>query len=201
MKIGFDLDGTIIDSAQSIRDALAEAIWLETKQRLSLESLLPGLALAQMLGDLGFQEEESDAISSAFKRIYDSGLCFTATPYEGVEEVLQALSAKHELYVVTNKRQVSAERILEYLGLAGNFILIRGQAEDVNHEKWRLLSGVKQDLGFRYGLYIGDTRDDVVAAEHAELTPIFCRWGYGKSLDGHWADCIQRPSDILDLVD
>ena len=49
--------------------------------------------------------------------------------------------------------------------------------------------------------YIGDTRDDVGAAEHAELTPIFCRWGYGKSLDGHWADCIQRPSDILDLVD
>ena len=68
----------------------------ETKQRLSLESLLPGLALAEMLGDLGYQEEESDAISSAFSVFMTPVFALQRHLMKAVEEVLQALSAKHE---------------------------------------------------------------------------------------------------------
>jgi|SaaInlStandDraft_1057018.scaffolds.fasta_scaffold101323_1 phosphoglycolate phosphatase len=201
LTIGFDLDGTLIDSSRSISSALTKAISSVIGSQYRLESFLVGAPLDELINKLDFGKRKAHDIKCEFKRLYDADFCFQAELYPGIFEAIQVLVDKHDLYVVTNKREVVAKKILDHLGLSKYFLEIIGQGEASAYSKTAMLLRAKDDLEFEKGFYIGDITDDMLAAKAAHLTPIYCEWGYGSSSPPLSVQSIKSPSDLFAIAD
>jgi len=189
----FDLDGTLVDTAPDIlaylNDMLAE---------LGRPGLAPSSAQS-MIGDgvkslllrgleaSGGVPENLD-IDNLFQRylaLYTEEPVKLSKPYDGVIEVLEALSsAGVDLGVCTNKPQQATNRVLSRLGLDRYFGSVIGsdtlpvKKPDPGH-----LLGVLQELNVdpvRAAL-IGDSETDLKTARAAGTPCILVSFGYTKT--------------------
>lgn len=205
----FDLDGTLIDSRRDLADA-ANALIVEHGG-----SPLPVDAIAGMVGEgaallvrraLGRAGVALDAQRDLrrFLELYDDRLLAHTTTYEGTREMLDALSERAILAVLTNKPQRHTDAILRGLGLAPFFRWVIGG--DTEH-------GRKPDpAGLRYlisaagvtvgdALMVGDSAIDLKTARAAGVRICLVRYGFGFStvnglLDGS-EQIADRPSAIV----
>ena len=188
-SVAFDLDGTLIDSSQSI---LSSIRWALNEHSLTLDiPLCPsmiGPPLSSLLASL-FPSISSPAvaeISASFKSYYDTYGCLMASPYKGVYDMLDDL-ARHgvEIYIVTNKRQLPTLKILEWLGWLSLFSGVVTQdlletpfsSKEYSLEYFLLkfaLEGSKTP-------YVGDRMTDLLAAKANSMPFVYAEWGYGFS--------------------
>jgi phosphoglycolate phosphatase len=198
--IGFDLDGTLVDSRASISNALGMAYKITTGEELDVASVAPGAPLQEILSDVGLDFDQQQLVTAEFKALYDGGICFEAIAYDGIADALDYLAAQTRLYVVTNKRKSIAEKVLEHLSLGRYFDVIDGQAEDQFVLKQEILQRVMSQLGSSDGAYIGDTKGDVDAAIAVGLTPVFCSWGYSDAAYAPPCQIITQPADLFRIL-
>lgn len=187
----FDLDGTLIDSVPDLAAAVDRMLVELGRAPAGVEQVrqwvgngarvLVRRALAGSLEHAAVDEAESEAALARFLDIY--GECHTLTTlYPGVHELLEALStAAVELAVVTNKPERFVAPLLEQVGLGGYFRWIIGgdtlpqQKPDpaallqVMH-----LTGVSQ----KQAVFVGDSRNDVLAARAAGVPCVAVSYGY-----------------------
>ncbi len=129
----FDLDGTLLDTrsgvSAAVECALSEVLGGDTG-RSGIDWSLPLPSLVAALAPDASRETRT-AITGAFLRHYDSGLWERAVPMDGAERCLAALAAAGlRLFVVTNKRQSAAARLVAHFGLAAHLEGVVGQADD-----------------------------------------------------------------------
>ena len=201
LTIGFDLDGTLIDSSRSISSALTKAISSVIGSQYRLENFIVGAPLNELINNLGFGQRKAHNIKCEFKRLYDTEFCFQAELYPGIFAAIKGLAEEHDLYVATNKREVVAKKIIDHLGLSKYFLEVVGQVETSLRSKTAMLLRAKEDLEFEKGFYIGDIKDDMLAAAAADLTPIYCEWGYGSGSPPLLVHSIKSPNDLLAITD
>lgn len=127
-----DLDGTIVDSFASVKAAIVKTLRrLECPMPQELDSvqevgqLLP-VAVRSLPPSVSF---------GRFKQEYDSvlradPLAGVSVP-EGIPPLLARLKEKHDLVVLTNKRQEVAEVICQALFPAGAFLQVIGRTSTV----------------------------------------------------------------------
>src|SRR5437667_6899493 len=113
----FDLDGTLVDSAPEIADALQRA-WSEAlpDARFPNEKMRIGPTLEETIAllDPALGQGEREAVSAAFKRRYDASDFSLTTPYSGIDGVLDALASRGvPCGLATNKRRVPTLAIAE----------------------------------------------------------------------------------------
>ena len=208
--IGFDLDGTLIDSAPSIVDTLAailQAKGIEPVSPVDSRIIGPPLrgVLKQLLGaddSLLIQELSEDFINR-----YDSAGYKRSVPYDGIEAMLGDLTSMNcKLYVVTNKRIAPTRRIIEHLGWSCHFqdrlysadafqptLANKAQAID------RVLAEHK--IPKQEGIYIGDRSEDQKAAEACSLDFLPVKWGYGNWIDTpQHTNLLSKPRDCARLL-
>jgi phosphoglycolate phosphatase len=123
--IVFDLDGTLVDSKRDLAES-ANALLDEQGCRP-----LPHEDIARMVGDGAatlvarvFDAVDRDAPAGALARfleIYNSRLLRFTRPYPGIAEALEALGARAQLAVLTNKPKHATRDILDALDLARHF--------------------------------------------------------------------------------
>ncbi|WP_228243434.1 phosphoglycolate phosphatase [Porphyrobacter sp. GA68] len=187
--VGFDLDGTLLDTHQDLGAAVNHALeagGFAPVPVAHIESLIGGgakLMLARALEERGGVSQEE------FRRLYKLLLAFYAEhnavhtrPYPQVENVLDALAAGGlRMAVVTNKFESFARDILTRLGLAGRFAAIiggdtlgKGRAKPAPDP---LLAAVKACGGERF-VFVGDSSYDVMAARAAGVPVIATAYGY-----------------------
>lgn len=128
----FDLDGTLIDTRPGMLTALGAALSDVTGEdsgakqanfSLPLDAMVSSAAPAATLA-------QRRRLAAAFRRHYDAGHWKAAQVYPGAETCLSQLRAAGlRAFVVTNKRTVAAERLLERFHLAVYFEGIVGQPE------------------------------------------------------------------------
>lgn len=198
--IGFDLDGTLIDSSASIKRAMSLAYTNVTHEFLDVGCVVPGAPLQHMLLGLDLSREKRLLVMDEFKKLYDGGICHDAKVYDGIIDALIFLAGQTELYIVTNKRKKIAESILDRLSLRAFFKAVEGQSEGKYQPKEAILLRTLSRLGVSGGVYIGDTQGDVEAARALELTPIFCSWGYSDSAYKPPCRVISSPADLTSVL-
>ena len=116
----FDLDGTLIDSADSILYGF-EFVLRDTgyiaKAPLNRGLIGPPLKLTmQKLSGINDDMVLNDLVDR-FKSYYDLVGYQKSSPYLGVDKLLKDLRAsEHNLILATNKRMIPTKKILEYLG-------------------------------------------------------------------------------------
>lgn len=205
----FDLDGTLVDSAPDIAAAVNVVLAEIGRDPLSEERVRgfvgDGLAvtLARSLAAAGAPVQTPDLLTR-FEAAYIAGVADRTRPYPGVAATLTALgNAGLRMAVCTNKSTEPSNVILAALGLQANFELVVGpdkvsqKKPDPQHIEFCL-----DALGVKPGetVMIGDSANDVIAANGAGCAAIFVTYGYGE-IDGHDADAsIDRFAELPEVL-
>ncbi len=210
----FDLDGTLLDTAPDLADALNTVLIENNRTPLPFEAIRPvvshgGVALIE----LGFRLERSDpAIEPLRQRllaVYRANLSGKTRPFEGMEALLDALEARGLNWgVVTNKPGWLTEPLLQDLGLFGRAAcIISGDTlkERKPHPAPMLLACRQAGSEPAECVYIGDARRDVEAGRNAGMHTLVALFGYLQANDDPLAwdasGTINTPGEVLDWLD
>jgi len=210
----FDLDGTLIDSAQDLCNSVNAA--LEHVGQAPLPDpviasyvgngapMLVRRALARGMG-VGVEEVDAELQAKTYTFFLDyyreHKLDFTYA-YEGVLEALAALRSLHEAYggtartmaVLTNKPVRPARGICEGLGMSGYFLHIYGGDSFAVKKPDPLgLRTLMEEVGAKpeETAMIGDSKVDVQTARNAGVWSVGCAFGFGPQ------NLMETPPDIL----
>ncbi len=181
----FDLDGTLIDSRQAILDCWADALQTTgLSGEVPLDERLIGPSardVAQRLAGLG-EVEGAASLYQSFVSAYDDWGWQRCLPFQGVERQLHRLSgAGIVLHVVTNKRALPTQRILNSLGWLPLFasVYCPDQFGEPLRSKTKLIGNLlaQWDINPMRAVYVGDTPQDRSAALAHGLRFLAAWWG------------------------
>lgn len=189
-SIGFDLDGTLLDTSHDLGAALNHALAVEGRAPVPLGevSALIGGGSAQMLrraleiGDGPVSEERFWQLQAELLRFYEANIAVHTRFYPGAEAMLDALDQRGvKVAVATNKKESLAVRLFEEMGVLGRFAAVIGgdtlgpgrskPAPDMIHEYVARVGGGAT-------AFVGDTTFDVGAARAARVPAIAVSFGF-----------------------
>jgi phosphoglycolate phosphatase len=200
----FDLDGTLIDSADAITRCVAYAFerigeplpdaaelrrWLGPPLRDSFRSVLHDDERIERA--IGFYRERFDAVGHTEHRLYD-----------GIGAAIETLSDRgHRVAVVTAKNEPHARRIVASFDFAHHFDTIVGATLDgrVSH-KPELIGEAMARLALHAHecVMIGDRHLDIDGARHHGMRAIGVLWGFGTREELAHADAlVNSPRDLI----
>lgn len=180
----FDLDGTLIDSAQDITNSINSAIagtslpLLETEQTIKLigggiselfEKLLPA--------ELKSMQSE---IIKRFIDYYSLHLIDNTRPYPYVKETLEKLHRRKKA-IVSNKRESLSKEILDKLDLIEYFDIILGSDSAAEKKPSpRPIDIILERLSVsrNASVMVGDSDIDIQTAQAARIRSIAVTYGY-----------------------
>lgn len=183
--IVFDMDGTLMDSAQSIIHAMdyAEAkMGLPTMAVAEKKKCIGPPILESYMGKYHLDEVEAEKAATHFRQYQNGPGIAEVQPYPGIEALLSMLKETgHKIALATLKRQDIAKTILENTGLSHYFDIIGGAAMDEHSTKASVLKTTLADMGIAPAdaLLIGDTDFDAEGAWIVGVTFIAVTYGYG----------------------
>lgn len=207
----FDLDGTIVDSAPGITGSLARTLSEMGKPIQTPAELLRwvGPPIMDSFRDLGgFDAAESHTALDIYRRHYLSEGVFDAAVYDGVPDVLRAISESLlPLSLATSKPETPATLVLEHYGLVHFFDELTGASDDEKRSKKadviaeavRRLSANGADLS--RPVMVGDRFHDIEGAAANGIPTIYVTWGYGSPEESAGAvSLVDTPGEILPLL-
>jgi len=190
--VGFDLDGTLVDTAGEIAEAVNLALEDHGLVRRPLDEITALIGagthalMLKLLVQMGVGPRSAlpiGALLQSLDRRYGETAGSSARVYTGAAEALKALRAAGvKLACVTNKEFRHAQRVLAATGLAGHFdLVIGGDSLPEKKPHASVLRQVAADLGGpplkRCG-HVGDSRIDVQAARNAGFAAWAVPYGY-----------------------
>jgi len=203
----FDLDGTLIDSAPDLAQAVNALLAEYGKPPLEEKAIRPmigdgsRLLLARAFAASGI----ATPVDAAFDRFmvhYHAFIADKTRVYPDVPETLAALKAQgHPLGVCTNKPFSPTERVLEAFGLARFFgAVIGGDSLPQRKPEPEPLLATIAKLGGGSAAMIGDSANDMLCARAARVPGILIPSDYG--LPAEEADLkIARFTDLPAALD
>ncbi len=189
--VGFDLDGTLVDSNPDIGPSINHAITQFGREAIPVSEtfrLIGGgarLMLSRALDLTGgpLPEDEFEEAHRLQQSYYEANIAVHTQPYPGCLDTLDRLAQLGcTLAVVTNKRESFAVKLLEELDMAARFACILGgdtlgpgrskPEPDMIEEAIRRCE--------RYGRFamVGDSSYDVRAARAAGVPCAIFSFGY-----------------------
>ncbi len=179
----FDIDGTLIDSYEGIKYSLTLALQkdgLEAPEDSVLRTFVGPPIERSIARYWDIEADRVKRIASDFQQIYRAKGYEMGQLYPQIPDVLSALQADWELYVVTNKNPLYAQKTLAHFGISDYFkeILCTDRVHGI--DKGRLI----KDLLLRYSsvdksVMIGDTMEDYHAAKENNCAFIGALYGLG----------------------
>jgi phosphoglycolate phosphatase len=206
----FDLDGTLVDTAEDLAAALNLCRAGRGLQPMPPPELRPwtshgargliGRAFGLEPGDAGYDE-----LRAEFLNHYEQALCVHSRLYEGIEQTLSAIEASNRLWgVVTNKPARFTAPLLRALRLEGraSCVVSGDTAARPKPDPAPILHALSACVVQACDcVYIGDDVRDVQAGRAAGVRTVAAAYGYlGGSDDvAAWgADhVIREPQELL----
>lgn len=192
--IGFDLDGTLLDTFRDLGAAVNHALLLGGFAEVSVETskdLIGGGAKIMLARAV---EAQGGVPADEFKRLYKAMLSYYeahnavhTVPYPGVREVLAELADKGvRMAVVTNKFETFARHVLTQLDLIGAFETVIGGDSMGKGANGQFLAkphpapviAARTATGEGRFVFVGDSTYDVRAAKAAGVPVIAAAYGY-----------------------
>lgn len=205
----FDLDGTLVDTAPDLLDALNAVLTREGRRPMELADLnyLVGQGAQAMLAEAFLrtgkvaEPEQLPQLIATFISHYRAHIADKSRPYTSVAETLSLLREQGaRLGVLTNKPHELTVPLLEALELAPLFHAIHGAGRySYTKPDPRVLHHVIEEMGGagHRAIMIGDSATDVATARAANVpiilrangyTPIPARELGADAIIGHFAE-------------
>ena len=200
----FDLDGTLVDTAQDITNALNFAIEPNDIKILTVEDTIKliGEGISRLVEKILSVENMhlKSEIMNRFLEYYSEHLIEHSKEYPHVKETLENLTTIKKA-VISNKREDLSKRLLEELGLSEYFDLIIGS--DTTGERKPSPVPVlyvinKLGLSGDESIIVGDSNYDIEAGKKAGVKTVAVTYGYRPRESLREADYI--IDDIRELI-
>lgn len=190
--VGFDLDGTLLETSGDLAEALNHALVLAGRAPVSLDTartyvgggtrVMLMRALAANGGPL--PDAQVDVLLPQLVAYYQAHIAVHTRLFPGALVMLEGLAARGvKLALVTNKLERLAVQLLEEMGLTHHFYTIIGgdtlgpgrakPAPDLLH-----LMVERSGLDAPRAAYVGDTSYDTRAAQAAGLPVVVVGFGF-----------------------
>lgn len=211
----FDLDGTLIDSAPDLALAINHMLTRIGRDEIAADIIRSwvgnGASILVQRGLSGQSEIDADLDPvllekslAIFLEFYAKNLCIDTVTYPHVRSTLKILKAKgYQLAIVTNKPFDFIQPILDGLDLNGLFeLLVGGDSLDKRKPDPLPLHYSCEKLGVTVEqcVMVGDSKNDVLAANAANMQSIGLSYGYnyGEDINEHNPDI--SFDDFADII-
>lgn len=207
----FDLDGTLIDTLEDLRDSVNYALDKYNMPNRNIDEIrsFVGNGIQRLVYKSipeNTSEELKESVLKAFKSHYITNSMNKTRPYNDICALVKKLKEMGlGLAVVTNKTQDAALDIMNAF-FKDDFQVVIGQIDGVAQKPqpdgvWRameLLGATKQN-----SIYIGDSEVDCLTAKNSGIQIIGVTWGFRgrKTLEENNADYIvDSPDEIIEIL-
>lgn len=209
----FDLDGTLLKTIDDLAAATNHA--LKTLgypvHGLWVYPSMVGNGVAKLIeralpDDARSEKNIADTLA-VFKEYYNEHCCDATTPYPGIPELIEDLTARGiNMAVTSNKYEAAVTKIIAHYFPNANFRAVLGSVEGMPRKPdpsivFKALSMCptpKAEV-----LYVGDSGVDMETARRACVESVGVSWGFRSihELKEAYADhIVSTPSQIVDLV-
>ena len=205
----FDLDGTLVDSVPDLAAAVDQVLALRGRPPAGVAKVkdwvgngalvLVRRALADGIDHAQVDEAEAQAALADFMQAYSGGHAAT-TVYAGVPKLLGWLRERGVLLsVITNKPERFVAPLLEEKGLGEFDWIIGGDTLPVKKPDPAGLLQVMTTAGAtaQQSLFVGDSRNDVLAARAADVRVVAVSYGYNHGRPV----ALENPDLLVDSLD
>lgn len=213
--VGFDLDGTLVDSALGLAntvDNMCERLGLPKPGKAlvttwignGIEVLLDrALLWANAPKDAEYRQKAMIILSECYQDELLSG----SPLFPDVKETLVQLhSEEHQLVLITNKPSKFVPDLMDYLGVSHLFAMMLGANDSIKIKPHPTpIFKVLGELGVMQSefVFVGDSRNDILAAKNAGVTSIALTYGYnyGEPIANESPDYIIHDfAELLPLI-
>ena len=187
--VGFDLDGTLVDTSGDLANALNHALADAGRPPLPRErvrAMIGGGARHMLMQGMastgGYSEAELDRLYRLLLDHYESHIAVESAPFPGALDAIDALEARGvKVAVVTNKLEGLAERLLGEMGIRDRFACLIGgdtMGPGLGKPHRAPIDEMILRCGGGRAAFVGDSIYDTGAARNAGIPSIACSFGF-----------------------
>lgn len=183
----FDLDGTILDTLEDLRDACNYAIGEFGFPKIEKEDVRRNIGngiLMLIKRCVNFNLDNIDLMHQRFKEYYSKNCNVHTNPYPYIYELLDYIKGKGiKMGVVTNKAYYAAKELIDS-HFDGYFDLVIGDQMDLGLKRkpdpniiYYAMRKLNVDNNDKV-LYVGDSDVDIETVANANILGAFVSYGY-----------------------
>ncbi len=189
----FDLDGTLVDTAEDLCGALNRALKSVGRPPVTVQQVrgmigggLPNLVMKGLEATGGrIQGARFDELVKNARADYEEHVADKSKPYPGVLEALRGLAQRGcKMGVCTNKPTAASKKLLAALGLSKYLTVVVGgdslPVKKPHPQMARELLKILGDIEPEAAVLVGDSETDVKLARAAGLPVILVEGGYSE---------------------
>ncbi len=182
----FDLDGTLLDTLEDLRDAVNHIMKKYDFPEHSLEEIRKAVGdgirkLIERCVPAGTDTETIDAAFADFKVYYGANCQNKTKPYDGITALAKRLKEDgYKLAVVSNKNHEAVQKLIPFY-FGDLFEISVGAMEDKRKKPapdTSFYALEKLGVSKEQALFVGDSQVDVETAKNAEIPGILVTWGF-----------------------
>lgn len=210
--IFFDLDGTLIDSAPDLADALnhtLETLNLPTYPLDTIRTWIGGGASILVKRGLSGSKEVEDINKELFQKAlkifmeyYGKNLTHKTSLYPYAKEILETLNKNYDLALITNKPFAFIEPLLNHFELHHFSLVLGGDSLPQKKPSAMPLVFALEKFGIKSNeaLMVGDSASDYLAAKETKVPVVLVKYGYDQEIDAFNVPKIASLKDLMELV-
>ena len=209
--IVFDMDGTILDTLEDLKNSMNHTLKLHGMPERSLDEIrsFVGNGIRRLIEQAvvnNTSEAKITEIHKDFMKHYEVHCADFTKPYDGVNDLIRELRKRgYKTAVVSNKADAAVQDLcVQYF--PGLFDLAIGETPDVARKPAPDMVNLALDYfktSKEKAVYIGDSDVDVATARNSELDMIAVDWGFRSReclIEQGAKIIVSKPEEILKLV-
>ena len=209
MKTGilFDLDGTLLNTLEDLKDAVNFVLRSYNCPERTLEEVRTfiGTGAKNLIRKALPGKENDPPLEQAladYQVYYNAHSQVKTRPYDGILEALTYLRAKYPVAIVSNKPDVPVKSLCkDYFG----DVYALGEIADLPRKPAPdMLYKAMKDIGVDRCIYVGDSEVDVLTAKNAGMPCVGVLWGFRDKEDLEAAgDCVycEKTEDLVKVIE
>lgn len=187
--VGFDLDGTLLDTSGDLLNAVNHALAIADRPLLrvdQIKTMIGGGAKHMLQQGLdatgGCTPEEFRPLYKEMLGYYEANVSAETRPFDGALAALDALDAMGvKTAIVTNKFESLAVKLLDELALRDRFVTVIGgdtMGKGFSKPHRAPIDEMITRCGGGQAVFIGDSIYDIMAAKNAGIASVAVSFGF-----------------------
>ena len=211
MKTGilWDLDGTLLDTLEDLKDGVNYALRQFGLPPRTLEEVrqFVGNGAGVLIHRAVEGRADEKTVLDTFKTYYNAHCQVKTKPYDGILEALAQLGEKYPMAIVSNKPD-SAVKPLCRQYFPGIYAL--GERAGIPRKPAAdMVFAAMKDIGVETCVYVGDSEVDVATAKNAGVECLSVLWGFrdrdvieqagGQHFCDDTAQLVQKIEELINI--